>query len=295
MTNLKLSIIIPTHNSESTIQRCIRSLTSQSFPREQFEIIVVDDGSKDKTTTLAKETGADQIIVTEPCFQGKARNIGVQNAKASLLAFIDSDCEAKEGWIKTIINELESLPVIGGPVNNGNPQSLLAWGEYFVEFCAFHEYRKRSTIRTIPGCNIACRKEVFFKIGGFTDLRLSEDILFAESLRRRGINEVFVPEVQIRHLCRTQLNKVLANQKILGKFFVRNLENIPGTKSSLVKKSRWIIPIVFIGKIVKSANYAIKAKKISKFISAFPIIFLANISFSRGFWQEVGKKPQTNG
>jgi len=82
-----LSVIVPTHNSESTIQRCISSLISQSFPREQFEIIVVDDGSKDKTTTLAKETGADQIIVTEPCYVGKARNIGVQKAKTNFLAF----------------------------------------------------------------------------------------------------------------------------------------------------------------------------------------------------------------
>ena len=109
-----------------------------------------------------------------------------------------------------LLKELKNLQAIGGPVLNGNPQSLTAWGEYFVEFCAFHEYRKRSTIRTIPSCNIACSKEVFLKIGGFTDRRLSEDILFGECLRRDGINEVFVPEVQIRHLCRTQLNKVLA-------------------------------------------------------------------------------------
>ncbi len=119
--------------------------------------------------------------------------------------------------------------------------------------------------------------------------------MFAERLREAGVEEFFVPEIKILHLCRTKLSKVLSNHKFLGRVFVRNLEYIPRAKSRLLKQSRWIIPIVFIGKIVKSANYAIKAKKLSKFILAFPIIFLANISFARGFWEEVGKKSQTNG
>ena len=55
-----LSIIIPTHNSEITIKKCIESLTSQSFSREKFEIIVVDDGSTDQTTSIAKNAGADE-------------------------------------------------------------------------------------------------------------------------------------------------------------------------------------------------------------------------------------------
>ena len=134
-----LSIIIPTHNSDQTIERCIRSLTSQSFPREKFEIIVVDDGSKDQTSSLAKKAGADKVIITEPCFQGKARNIGVENANGNLLGFIDSDCEAKDGWVETIIKELETLNAISGPIENGNPQSKVAWAEYFVEFCAFND------------------------------------------------------------------------------------------------------------------------------------------------------------
>ena len=204
MTKSILSIIIPTHNSELTIEKCINSLTSQSYPREKFEIIVVDDGSLDKTTSLAKKAGADQIIITESCFQGKARNIGVENANANLLGFIDSDCEAKEDWVETIIKELKTLQAITGPIENGNSQSKVAWAEYFVEFCAFNEFRQRSVIRTMPGCNIACSKESFIKTGGFTEERLSEDILFGECLRRQGVEQFFIPELKIKHLCRTE-------------------------------------------------------------------------------------------
>src|SRR3989304_671799 len=119
----ELSIIIPTHNSASAIDRCINSLNAQSYHREKYEIIIVDDGSKDKTIELAKKAGVERIIEAEPCFQGKARNIGEQHAKGGYVAFIDSDCIAKEGWIDAIFKGLSSEGAITGPIENGNPQS----------------------------------------------------------------------------------------------------------------------------------------------------------------------------
>jgi len=50
-----ISVIIATHNSEATIEKCLTSLMSQSYPREDYEIIVVDDGSKDKSVELSKK------------------------------------------------------------------------------------------------------------------------------------------------------------------------------------------------------------------------------------------------
>ena len=87
---LFISIIIPAYNSEATIEKCVHSLTSQSFPRNQFEIIVVDDCSTDKTAYLAKAAGANHVISTKTnCGQGPARNLGVKNAKGKFLAFTD--------------------------------------------------------------------------------------------------------------------------------------------------------------------------------------------------------------
>ncbi len=282
-----LSIIIPTHNSELTIKQCIESLTSQSFPREKFEIIVVDDGSTDQTTSIAKKAGADSIITTEPCFQGKARNIGVQNAKANLLGFIDSDCEASDGWIETIIKELESLQAITGAIDNGNTQSKIAWAEYFVEFCAFNEFMKRSVIRTMPGCNIACLKEIFMKAGGFSEERLSEDILFGQALRRKGVEQIFVPELKIKHLCRTESNKFLSNHKLLGRYFVRNKKSGVSDQSNFLINNRLFIPIIFAGKLVKSVNYAFKARKGKKFLASFPWIIKANVVYCKGVLEEL--------
>ena len=62
MQNPIISVIVPIYNNEKYIGRCIRSLLAQNFPRSQFEIIVIDDGSTDQTAKLAKQSGADRVI-----------------------------------------------------------------------------------------------------------------------------------------------------------------------------------------------------------------------------------------
>jgi len=282
-----VSVIIPSHNSEPTIERCIHSLTSQSYPREQFEIIVVDDSSSDNTVNLARAAGADTVISTEPCSIGKARNIGVKQAKGKFLAFIDSDCEAKDGWLKSIAKELHTTQVLTGPIDNGNPESLVAWAEYFIEFGGFHKFRKRSSVRFSPSCNTVVKKETLLRVGGFTEMHSGEDVLFGESLRRAGVEVLFIPEIQILHLCRTNLNMVLSNMKKLGKGFVIARRIVPTLKFSYLIKSRYLIPTIFFGKIAKSTIYAIKVRKAGKFLLAFPYVILASASFCRGILSEL--------
>jgi len=287
--NPLLSIIIPTHNSESIIKRCLDSLTSQSIPREQFEIIVVDDGSKDRTVDIVKECGADKIIETEPCFQGKARNIGANNAKGEILAFIDSDCAAKNNWVETIQREIKNIKSMGGPVMNGNVHSLVAWAEYLMEFCGWDEYRKRSVVSFVPGCNQVCSKEAFFRVGGFSENRLSEDVLFGYSLEKAGIELLFVPELQVLHFCRTKLKKYLANMKLLGKYSTRTSEQVP-TIYRKITTHRIYIPLVFFVKLGARTIRAIRAKKFLKYLLTFPLIILGTSSYCLGVWNELSNK-----
>jgi glycosyltransferase involved in cell wall biosynthesis len=281
-----LSIIIPTHNSESTIKRCLDSLSSQSIPREQFEIIVVDDGSKDKTVQIAKECMANSIIVTDPCFQGRARNIGAKNAKGDFLAFIDSDCKAKEGWIESIISELKKNDAVTGPIENGNSHSNVAWVEYLIEFGGWDEHRPRSQVRFLPGCNQAYKKSAFEKTGGFAEIPSSEDVLFGESLRKVGITPQFSPIVKIEHLCRTEKEKVLKNMKLLGKYSARTRKNNPSMAYSSLMSSEKLIRLLFLGKLFKTFDHSIKAKKLSKFIVSFPLIIQAVSAFCDGVKEE---------
>ena len=284
----KISVIIPTHNSEKTIVDCVKSIVTQNFPRNEYEIIIVDDGSKDQTNKLSKEAGANVVMVVEPCFQGAARNIGAQNARGNFLAFIDSDCTAREGWLESISKELENNKAVGGPVLNGNSQSMVAWAEYLIEFSEFHENRKRTIVPFVPGCNVACTKDVFFKVGGFSEERLSEDVAFGNALEKSGINTVFVPELQVNHLCRTEIDKYLTNMKIGGKHTINVSKNVKSIYSKF-GESRLYLPCIFFTKFLARIKRARNAKKLSKFIVCMPLIILGILAFTEGASKEIKK------
>ncbi len=284
--NPTLSVIIPTHNSESTLKRCLGSLTTQSISRKQFEIIVVDDGSNDNTVNIAKKSLADRVITTQPCFQGKARNIGAKDARGKLIAFIDSDCIAKDGWIKSIITELEKLEAVTGPIENGNAQSNNAWAEYLIEFGGWDEYKKRSPTRFLPGCNQAYTKIAFEKTDGFIETAASEDVLFGESLLNSGISPQFCPTVRIEHLCRTDKEKILKNMKLLGKYSAIARRHNSSIAYSTLMNSRKLVGFLFFGKLFKTFDHSIKAKKLSKFIVSFPLIIQAISAFCNGVKEE---------
>lgn len=281
-----ISVIVCTHNSESVIKSCILSIKSQSFPREKFEIIIVDDGSKDKTIEIVTAENVDKIIKTEPCSIGEARNIGVKHTSGKFIAFTDSDCVVKEDWLDIIVNELENNKAISGSILNGNTNSLVAWAEYFMEFSEFNEHKKRSTISFAPGCNQAYTKETILSSGGFTKKRLSDDVIFGKSLKDAGVNIIFVPELQIEHLCRMELKKQLANSRLLGRYCYRNTKYVSTIWKKLTK-NRCLIPIIFIVKIGARTKRAFLAKKFFTFLKAFPIIVLSTTAFCDGILQEM--------
>jgi len=286
MENISISVIVPTHNSELTIKACLDSLNSQSIPREEYEIIVVDDGSNDNTVDLAKTCLVNNILSIKHCSVGTSRNIGAKSSKGKIIAFLDSDCRASKRWLETISRNLSSKKAITGPILNGNPQSLIAWAEYFVEFGGYYRKNKISKIRFIPGCNQALTRETFFKTSGFSDEWLSEDVLFGENLKSNNIDPYYVPQMEILHMCRTKLKKVLGNMRVLGIYSVRTRRLVNIKYGGLLLR-KIFIPIIFLGKIVISMSYGFKGKKILKSILSFPYIILASAAYCKGVLTEL--------
>lgn len=99
---LKYSVVIPLYNKEHYIEKTLESVLKQSF--QDFEILVIDDGSSDHSLHAAKKIVSDKIRIIEQKNQGVsvARNTGIQNAKGKYIAFLDADDEWKENYLETI-------------------------------------------------------------------------------------------------------------------------------------------------------------------------------------------------
>jgi len=97
-----ISIIIPAYNAEKAIKECLSSLTNQSLSRNKYEIIVVDDGSTDRTCEIAKKYKVN-VISQGNGGPAVARNRGAREARGDILIFTDSDCIADKDFIEKMI------------------------------------------------------------------------------------------------------------------------------------------------------------------------------------------------
>lgn len=96
----RVSIIIITFNSADSVEGCLSSVFKVNYPRDKYEVIVVDSGSTDGTLEIVKKFPVDKLIVEEGALRGKARNIGVREATGEIVAMVDSDLSSTDDdWL----------------------------------------------------------------------------------------------------------------------------------------------------------------------------------------------------
>lgn len=110
---MKISAIMPAYNEKENIKGAILSLREQDFPKNDFEIIVIDDGSSDKTSEIAKRY-ADKVLKQKNSGPYFARNRGAKIAKGEILVFIDADTRVENNFFKEIMKAMEDEKLVGG-------------------------------------------------------------------------------------------------------------------------------------------------------------------------------------
>ena len=184
--NKKISVVIPTYNEERYVERCLKSLVNQTLSRAEFELIVVDGGSTDRTVEIAQDY-ADIVMQQKSKGVGGARNDGVDAASAELIATTDADIILPGDWLARICANLarEGVVVAYGPIKPIEDKF-----KYLFLIGMFNKLMHVFAILKIfyftIGSNTAFRRRAFLQVGGYSDMPAGDDYGIALKLKRKG-------------------------------------------------------------------------------------------------------------
>ncbi|KPQ44514.1 MAG: dolichyl-phosphate mannose synthase related protein [Candidatus Methanoperedens nitroreducens] len=181
-----ISVIVPTYNEEANITACLQSLCNQTISRDEYEIIVVDGNSNDRTYELA-QVYADEVMTQTSKKVGGARNDGVLRACGDIVATTDADCIIPPEWLEIIKNDFESHDIVQlygtvYPIEEGLKHKIsLMSANTFSRI----GYYTRALYYTL-GCNTAFDKEAFLRAGMYQCIDAGDDVEIALRMRKIG-------------------------------------------------------------------------------------------------------------
>jgi len=227
----KISIIIPTFNSAKVLQKCLESLTNQTIRSEGYEVIVVDDGSTDRTKdTVAKYPV--KYLYQQNSGPAAARNHGVEQAQGEVVLFTDADCEPQPNWIEEMVKPMDDPQVIGVKGAYKTRQKELVARLVQIEYEHKYERMKKfKYIDFIDTYSAGYRKNIFLKYGGFDERYPKasvEDQEFSFRLSHDGYKMVFNPEAVVYHKHSARLLDYLKKKYKIAFWKVFLLKRHPG-------------------------------------------------------------------
>jgi glycosyltransferase involved in cell wall biosynthesis len=206
---VNVSIIIPALNEEKMIGRCLDSLTRLAFARSRFEVLVVDNGSRDKTLAVA-ESFKDRLnlkVLQQAGVRISAlRNLGARAAAGDIVAFLDADCLAPADWLDRIfaLTPTDGAGVLGAHYLLPEDSSWVGrtWHRY-------QEAPKSGEVSHVPAGDLVMRREDFLKLGGFDErIQTNEDYELCERARKASMRVRAFPQIGVVHLGTAQSLRV---------------------------------------------------------------------------------------
>jgi glycosyltransferase involved in cell wall biosynthesis len=266
-----LSIIIPVYNSYKTLGDCLYSIKDSDY--SNYEIIIVNDASTDKSIIIAEEFGCKIINLEKNYGANHARNIGAESAAGEILVFIDSDVVLRDNTLHNIVKRMRNKRI-------GSVVGIYAWEYRHENFLSQYKslWIRYSYLKSSPqidwvfGAISSIRREIFFEIGGF-DYRLiardgNDDIELGKRFARLGYFIYLDPKVEVFHLKKYNYLSLFRNEFYRSFGFAKLATALGETTTSFRKGFVNIYPSFIVGTI----------------FSVFLILLLCSVLFIKVSW-----------
>ena len=178
-----ISIFVPCLNAEKTLRGCLKSLQAQSYAADSFNITLIDNGSTDSSTEIAKELNIPVLSLPSVSISA-LRNHGAAQSSADLLVFVDADCELDALWLE------RAAKLIAGRVAAAGSPMLYSMQSNFIGQAINAQapvFEGAKPLVWVPSAALMVRADVFKGLGGFDEgLLTCEDVDFGYRLRCAG-------------------------------------------------------------------------------------------------------------
>lgn len=299
-----ISVVIPCFRARDTLPALLESLERQSIGRDNFEIIVIDDGSDDGTRDYLATVPAVRLELQEHRGPGVARNVGSTLAAAELVLYLDADLIASPGLLEAHWHHHRQNPALaatGGSVMPVRPYPLLSWGlvDHLCSwFNVYPEFEHGGKPEYLPSLNFCVKKRLVDAVGIAWQNGLTvtgEDVVFCHDLHRAGLSIAFVPEAVVFHRDRETMAGYLHHMFRWGE----HAPSVRGTYRDL--KYSFLFPASRGGLLLTTPAIVlgytwflwyswVRVRPLAVTL-ALPQIFLGRLAYARGVWKGMALTP----
>jgi O-antigen biosynthesis protein len=274
----RISVVICAYNAERTMDACLASLRTLRYP--DYEVIVVNDGSTDRTLEITQRYPEVRIFTQENKGLSVARNVGIEQATGTIVAFTDSDCVVDPDWLTYLAYKFvhNGFVAVGGP-NLPPPEDAR------IPACVAaspggptHVLIEDEVAEHIPGCNMAFLKTALDEISGFDPIyrAAGDDVDLCWRLQNQGHHIGFSPAAMVWHFRRNTIQAYLKQQMGYGKAEAQLYFQHP-FRFNMLGQSQWI------GRIYGDPGMSLFSRR--------PVIYHG--VFGRGLFQTLYEPPSS--
>jgi GT2 family glycosyltransferase len=285
----RISVIVPNHNGGRTIGKCLEALFASSY--DSFEVVVVDDCSSDGSPEIIRQFPCRFVPLGERSGAAMARNVGVQNATAEVLFFIDADCIVQKDTLSRVDRAVgqDSSAVVGGTYTR-MPFDDRFFSTFQSVFIHYAE-TKRANPDYVASHAMAMRKELFEKSGGFPEnfMPIIEDVEFSHRLRRSGSTLSMDASILVRHVFEFTLVKSLRNAFRKSMYWtaysMKNRDLLADSGTASVELKTNVVSFFAILLMVLVSLFL----KQPYLLAGIPPVFVLNLFVSRNLFAALGQ------
>lgn len=197
-----VAIVVPAFNEEVGIERAVRSIAASDYPL--FELLVVDDGSTDRTANIVAGLSLDRLLLVRQDNAGKAAalNTGIEHTDCEIVVMVDGDTLFEPGTLRQLVQPLvdPDVAAVAGNTKVGNRSGLLGRWQHIEYVIGFNLDRRMYDVLqctpTVPGAIGAFRRDVLAQVGGVPGDTLAEDTDLTLAIGRTGRRVVYAEDAR---------------------------------------------------------------------------------------------------